>query len=71
MPYRDLKSDARAIAEPEDVCLVDLQVPKEGRDVVGRRFERNGRIAVCGAPVALLFNGDDSAATGRKLGALY
>src|SRR4030095_8775702 len=65
MPYRDLKRDARAIAEPEDVCLVDLQVPKESRDVVGRRFERNGRIAVGGAPVALLLNGDDPPAAGE------
>jgi hypothetical protein len=32
--YGDLQRDARAVAEPKDVRLVELQVPKEGRDIV-------------------------------------
>ena len=40
MSYRDLQSDARAVAEPEDVRLLDAQVPKQRRDIVRGGLER-------------------------------
>ena len=65
MSYGDLESNAGAVAEPKDVCLVDLQVPKEGRDVVRGGLERDGRIAISGATVPLLLHRDDPAAAGK------
>ena len=62
MSYGDLQGDARAVAEPENVRLVDLQVPKEGRDIVGGGLERDGRIAIGRAAMRLLLQRDDPAA---------
>ena len=65
MPYGDLQGDARAVAEPEDVRLVDLQVSKEGRDIVRGGLERDGRIAIGRAAMRLLLHRDDPAAAGE------
>ena len=65
MSYGDLQGDARAVAEPENVRLVDLQVPKEGRDIVRGGLERDGRIAIGRAAMRLLLERDDPAAAGK------
>src|SRR5688572_21305719 len=65
MPYGDLESDAGPIAEPKEVRLLDLEVPKEGRDVIRGGLEGNGLVAVGCAAVPLLFHCDDPAAAGE------
>ena len=65
MSYGDLQGDARAVAEPKDVRLVDLQVPKEGRDIVRGGLESDGRIAIGRAAMPLLLHRDDPAAAGK------
>jgi hypothetical protein len=62
MPYGNLEGDAGAVAEPEDVCFVDLQVSKESSDIVRRGLERNGRIAIASTAVPLFLHGDGPAA---------
>lgn len=42
MPNRNLQRDTRTIAESEQVGLPDLQMPRQCRDVVGRRFNVTG-----------------------------
>jgi hypothetical protein len=61
----DLEGDAGAVAKSKDVRRVDLEVSKEGRDVVGGGFERDRRIAIGGAAVSLLLYRDDSAVDGE------
>ena len=65
MSYRDLQGDARAVAEPKEIRRVNLQVPKEGRDIVRGGLEGDGRIAISRAPVPLLLERDDPAAAGE------
>jgi hypothetical protein len=65
MSDADLEGDARAVAKSKDVRRVDLEVSKEGRDVVGGGLERDRRVAIGGAAVPLLLHRDDSAADGK------
>jgi hypothetical protein len=65
MSYGDLESNTGAVAEPKNVGLVDLQMPKEGRHVVRGRLERGGRIAIGRTAVPLLLRRDDPAAAGE------
>src|SRR5687768_13253935 len=65
MSYGDLEGDAGPIAEPEEVRLVDLEVPQEGRDVVRGGLECDGLIAIGCAAVPLFLHGDDPAASGE------
>src|ERR1044072_8812484 len=60
MANRDLQSDARAVAEAEDVGLPDLQLPQQRRDVVCRSLEPDGRVAIARPTVSLLFDSDDT-----------
>ena len=53
------------LLNPKDVCLVDLQIPKEGRNVARGRLERDGRIAIARTAVPLLLHRDDPAAAGE------
>src|SRR5215203_993939 len=65
MPYGDLEGDAGSIAEPKEVRLLDLEVAKEGRDVVRGSLECDGLIAVGRPAVPLLLHCDDPAAAGE------
>ncbi len=66
MPYGNLKGDAGAVTEPEDVCPIDFQVSKESRDIIRGGLKRNGGIAIGRAAVTLFFHGDDPAAAGKN-----
>src|SRR4030095_1781362 len=65
MSYRDLQGDARAVAEPKEIRRVNLQVPKEGRDIVRGGLEGDGRIAISRTPMPLLLERDNPAAAGQ------
>ena len=65
MSYRDLQGDARAVAEPKEICRVNLQVPQESRDIVRGGLEGDRRIAISRAPMPLLLQRDDPAAAGQ------
>jgi hypothetical protein len=65
MSYGDLETHAGAVAESKDVSLVDLQVPKEDRNVVSGGFECDRRIAIRRPAVSLLLHRDDPAGVGK------
>src|SRR5688572_10818520 len=66
MSNGDLKGDAGPIAEPEDVRLVDFEVPQKSRDVIRGGLECDGLIAIGCTAVPLLLYGDDPAAAGEE-----
>src|SRR5438270_13597765 len=58
MPERDLQRDVTAVAVPEEVGLLDVQIPEERDGVVGRLPEGEGAVNVRGMPVSLLLERD-------------
>src|SRR3954454_22944291 len=66
MPDRDLECDARAVAEAKKVSLRDLQLAQQRGGIIRRTFERDRPTAIGRAPVALLFERDDSPRAGEK-----
>ena len=60
MPDGDLHGDVAAVAEAEQVGLLDLEMLQERGGVIGRLLEGERAIGdVGGAPVPLLLEGDD------------
>ena len=59
MTDRNLQRDARAVAESEHIGPIDVKLCEQRCHVVGGRRETDGGVAVAGATVRLLFDGDD------------
>src|SRR5688572_14996134 len=66
MAYRDLQTDAGAVAEPEDVHLLEPELSHECRNVVGRRLERVRLIPIRRAAVPLLLDGNHPPVAGEE-----
>src|SRR5262245_19041961 len=65
MSYGDLKSDARAVAEPKHVRLFNLQLSKERGNVVRGRLKGDGPLAIACTAVPLLLDSNDPAGCGK------
>ena len=59
MPSRDFQADAAAEAVPEEVGLLDAELPEQRHDVIGEGRWRHLSVDVSGVSVALHLDGDD------------